>query len=440
MQESLELLKNLNIAKTDYIIVGCSGGADSMCLLHLLTRNGYKVVCAHVNHNIRKESYEEYDSVKEYCEKNDIIFEGIVFDKTNANEYYYRKKRYTFYKFLADKYHTKYILTAHHGDDLIETILMRITRGSNLKGYEGFSKVFNEHGYLMIKPLIYYTKEEIYEYNRQYNIPYYEDKTNQEETYTRNRYRHNILPFLKSENKNIHRKYLKFSEELSKAKNYIKKETDRQIEDNYKDNTIDLKKFSKLDDYIKECELETIFSNIYKDDIDKIHKHHVQEIINLIKKGKNFNIDLPLGYSVKREYEKLYIKSKTNVKKYNIEFKEYQELPNGYVIERIEDTQDTSNYVIRINSNEIALPIYIRNKKTGDKIHIKNMESPKKVKKIFIDEKVLPSLRESWPIIVDKNDNIIWLPGLKKSKFDNDKSQKYDIILRYRRKENNNEK
>ena len=434
MEESLNLIKSLNISN-DYIIVGCSSGPDSMCLLNLLYNNGYKVVCAHVNHNIRKESFNEYDFLEKYCKEKNIPFEGIVLEKTSGNEYYYRKKRYTFYKDLADKYNTKYIATAHHGDDLIETILMRITRGSNLKGYEGFSSVFNEHGYRMLKPLIYYTKEEILKYDKDNNIPYFNDITNDDDTYTRNRYRHNILPFLKKENKNVHRKYLKFSEELSKAKNYIKRITEEAIIDNYKNNIIDLNKFNKLDEYIKECEIEAILSNIYGDDIDKIHKRHVSELLNLLSKNKNFNIDMPKNIMLKREYDKLYILNTIDKEYYNIEFKDKIVLPNNDTIEQIKDSDDKSNNIIRLNSKDISLPLYIRNRKEEDKIEVKNMNGSKKIKKIFIDEKIPEHLRNTWPILTDKKGVILWIPGIKKSKFDNDKSQKYDIILKYVRKE-----
>ena len=93
---------------------------------------------------------------------------------------------------------------------------MRLTRGSTLKGYSGFQTETQKEGYKIIKPLIYTTKEEIDEYNKTNNIPSVIDNTNNEDIYTRNRYRHHILPFLKQEQSNIHLKYLKFSKELNK--------------------------------------------------------------------------------------------------------------------------------------------------------------------------------------------------------------------------------
>ena len=97
----------------------------------------------------------------------------------------------------------------------------------------------------------------------------------------------------------------------------------------------------------------------------------------------------------------------------------------------IDKTDEKSNYYIKLNSKDISLPLYVRNKKNGDKMIIKNMESYKKVKDIFIDEKVPKEERDLYPIVVDSNGNILWIPGIKKSKFDASKEENYDIILWY---------
>ena len=87
--------------------------------------------------------------------------------------------------------------------------------------------------------------------------------------------------------------------------------------------------------------------------------------------------------------------------------------------------------VTAFNSEEISLPLYVRNRINGDKIHIKNMDSPKKIKDIFINEKIPASERDLYPIVVDNNDVVLWIPGIKKSKFDKANDENYDIILWY---------
>ena len=105
---------------------------------------------------------------------------------------------------------------------------------------------------------------------------------------------------------------------------------------------------------------------------------------------------------------------------------------NGYgKIKVLKQSDETDNYITYLNSDDIKMPLYVRNRIIGDKMVIKNMDNEKKVKNIFIDSKVPIDKRDNYPIVVDSNDIIVWLPGLKKSKFDRKKSGKYDIILKY---------
>ena len=107
---------------------------------------------------------------------------------------------------------------------------------------------------------------------------------------------------------------------------------------------------------------------------------------------------------------------------------------NGYGnIKKVDECTDSDNFVTYLDSSEIKLPIYVRNRINGDKMVIKNMDVAKKIKNIFIDSKVPIDKRDNYPIVVDASDEIIWLPGIKKSKFDRKNSGKYDIILKYER-------
>ena len=199
-----------------------------MCLLNIITNfatvKKLKIICAHVNHKVRKKSDEEEKMVREYCKNKNIIFELLTIDEYKQikfNEDDARKRRYVFFEELIKKYKAQYLLTAHHGDDLIETVLMRLTRGSNLNGYIGIKKESKNKGYYILRPLLTTTKEEIINYNKKNGVPYENDESNNSTNYTRNRYRKVILPFLKKEEKNIHKKYLKFSEELDSYNEFV---------------------------------------------------------------------------------------------------------------------------------------------------------------------------------------------------------------------------
>jgi tRNA(Ile)-lysidine synthase len=438
MKETIAYLNSL-LKEKDTIVIGLSGGPDSMCLLNILQslKKDIKIVCAHINHNIREESKEELLFIEDYCKKNNLIIENTTFEKKSLdqdyNELELREKRYEYFGQIINKYKAKYLFTAHHGDDLVETILMRISRGSNLKGYTGFQIATQKDKYKVIKPLIFMTKEEINKYNRENNISFVIDKTNDEDIYTRNRYRHHILPFLKNENQNIHLKYLKYSRELEKYYEYVDRVVNKEIVKRYNNKTLDIKEFTRLDKLIQEKIIEYILDDNYTNNLYLVNDKHTILVLDIINNPKpNIEINLPDNLKIIKLYDTLKIsRNKKNITDYKIPITNETLLPNGKKINIIEKTDNNSNNYIKLNSKEIVLPLYVRNRINGDKIHIKNMDSPKKIKDIFINSKLSKEERETQPIVVDSKGEVIWLPGLKKSKFDKAIEENYDIILWY---------
>lgn len=417
----------------NYVVIGVSAGPDSMCLLDLLQKKTTKIVVCHINHNVRKESIEEEEYITKYCQDKNIILEKTTINNYQENNFENeaRKKRYMFYEEILKKYNSKTLLLAHHGDDLIETILMKISRGSNLEGYAGIKEISNVKNYQIIRPLLKYTKKDIINYNKSNNIKYYNDSSNQSTNYTRNRYRLNILPLLKKEDKNIHKKYLKYSKTLIEYDDYIKREVKRNINNVYKDNIINIDNLNKLDTFLIKNILYNIMNNIYQNKNNIITDRHIQNIISLLNNTKpNIKIDLPNNKEIVKEYNKLIIKDKTSdIKNYKIEFNDKIEIEN-LIIEKIESEDDDSNSVCRLNSKDITLPLYIRNREDGDYIILKGSNNRKKIKEIFIEKKLPLKKRNNYPLLVDSNNNIIWIPNIKKSKFCNKKSENYDIIIR----------
>ena len=343
--------------------------------------------------------------------------------------------RYKFFEKVVRKNHAKYLFTAHHGDDLIETILMRITRGSNLKGYSGFDLVTEKVKYKIIRPLIFSTKSDITEYNLKNEIPFFRDRTNDSDDYTRNRYRRNVLPFLKEENSNVHLKYYKFNNELNKYYEYVDKEVRKEISNRYHGDVLNITDFNQLDSLIQTKVIEFILDDKYPDNLYLVSDVHVENILNLIKSNKpNSSINLPDNLIITKSYDKLIV-SKNNIQSvdYDLEITDkITKLPNNHEIIMLDETEETSNYYIKLDSKELSLPLHIRSKKDGDRMIIKNMNGYKKLKDIYIDSKIPLQERNTRPILVDSKGNILWLPGIKKSKFAKANGENYDIILWYK--------
>ena len=438
MKETYNYLRSK--VKDTTVVVGVSGGPDSMSLLHILNKLknelNIKIVVCSVNHNTgRKGQKEEYDYVEKYSKENDLIFEGLTIENYGDDNFHNEARtiRYNFFSRMMDKYHAKYMMTAHHADDLMETILMRIVRGSTLRGYAGFAREFSLDGYVVLRPLLPYTKDEIKSNADLNNITYFIDSSNEKTVYTRNRYRKYILPELKKEDAMVHKKFLKYSETLLMFNDYIDGIVKEKINTIYKDKTLNIDLFNKEEKVIKEKIIQYILENIYDDDLMLVNDHHTMLIMDLINSRKaNASVYLPNNIVVTKEYNKLFFSANIyESKDYEIEIIDYVCLPNGKEINRVESVESDSNFVCRLNSNDVYLPLHVRNRREGDKMIIKGLNGSKKIKDIFINEKISLRDRDLWPVVVDSKGVIVWLPGLKKSKFDKQKDEIYDIILKY---------
>ena len=432
------LLNKIKLNKSDIIVVGVSAGPDSMALLYILNelrkKIGYKIVVAHINHNVRVESKEEAEFLNDYCEKNNIIFEMMTITKYGDDNFHNeaRNIRYNFYEELINKYHANYLMTGHHADDLMETILMRIVRGSTLRGYSGFSDLVNNGKYIIARPLISVTKKELEDFDKANNIPYRIDKSNYKDKYTRNRYRKSVLPFLKEEDKSVHEKFINFSNQIRECDEFIDRIVSSVIDDVYVNGIINVDKFKKLDKVIQKRIIDYIFSVLYRDELIEIDNRHVDLVMEAIYSSKaSITFNLPNDYLVVKEYNKVYFKKNINmVTPYDIELLDEVFLPNGLTIKRIDKSDKDGNDILRLNSFDVVLPLRVRTRHNGDRIKVKNMNGTKKVNEVLINSKIPVSKRDLWPIVVDSEDKIVWIPKVKKSKYNRLKDEECDIIFR----------
>lgn len=420
-------LKNNNINKEDNLILGLSGGVDSMTLFDVLTKLGYHVIIAHVNHHKREESETEEKAIKDMAEALNVPFEKLDFydDYTDNFHNLAHHARYEFFKKLSIKYHTKYIVTAHHADDQIETILIKILEGSNLYGYGGISKINDDGTFILVRPLLTFSKAELYQYAKVNNLVYFEDSSNSEDHYLRNRIRHQIIPLLKDECPDIYNKIDEYSNQIKEAFSYIRTSSIKYLDEN--NNKIDLTTFRNFDIALKK-DIICLLLERYQirknyDTINNIY-YFLEDSFGSKK------ISLEDGYFFYREYHKAYI-AKENIQNEEIELILNLDnkviYKNEYLIYFSKNIPNTNAKYLKLCYNTLKLPFKIRNKKEGDSILL-NVGN-KKLSRLFIDDKIPKEKRNQLPIILDNNDEILWVYDIAKAKKVFEDKNKGDIYL-----------
>ena len=408
-----EFLKQFNIDLSDKtVIVGVSGGVDSVALLHILYNLGVRVVLAHVNHNARVESKMEEIEMKKLAESLNIPFHLLDFHFSGSGNFHDEShvKKLEFFKELADKYNTNYIAMAHQSDEQIETVLMKIMEGSNLYGYGGISIDQFDGKYHIIRPLLCLKKSEIYDYVKKNKYIYFEDKTNFLDDYLRNRLRHNVIPYLKNEAPSLNEKIEEYSVQLKEAFSFIRDNSKEYLKEN--NNEINLNTFKSLNIAVKKDIISFILEN------NKIRKNYdvINSILNLLSSSDGYkSIDLENGYSFVRSYDKAYLKKydEIEINECLVDLKSTLIYLNKYKIYFSKKIPSSNAKYIKLCYNNIKLPFHVRSVKEGDLIELPSCN--KKVSRLFIDEKIPKDERKYIPIILDDLGNIIWVYDLRKS-------------------------
>ena len=297
-EKLLKTIQKYNlIQKQDKIVIGVSGGPDSMCLLDSLyclkEKLGIEIVVAHVNHMIRKEAEEETTYVKKYCNKHDIPcyikkVEVIALAKEQklGTEEMGRKIRYDFFREVAKKTGANKIATAHNANDNAETVFMNILRGSGIPGLKGIELKRNLQDVEVIRPLRECTRNEIEQYCKEQKLNPKIDSSNLENDYTRNKIRNIVIPYLQKEfNPNIIKGLNRLSDLALEEEEYfseivVKQYESLKIGENEKEIILNLKEFNLLPKVIKE-KLLLYTINKKAGSIQGIGKIHVEDIIQL---------------------------------------------------------------------------------------------------------------------------------------------------------------
>jgi tRNA(Ile)-lysidine synthetase, N-terminal domain/tRNA(Ile)-lysidine synthetase, C-terminal domain len=411
------------ITKTGKIIVGVSGGGDSVALLHILYSLGYECIVAHCNFHLRgEESQRDEQFVINLAKKYNFVLKKIDFDTKKiaaeqkiSIEMAARNLRYEWFENLRKEFDAQAIAVAHHADDNIETLLINLTRGTGLKGLTGIPV---KNGYV-IRPLLQNTQQEIYNYLKNNNLQFVEDSTNNSMDYMRNRFRHEIIPALEKINpsvcKTLNENIARFTEienfyldKIEEVKNQIVK----TIDDKNLQIVIDIKQL--LNHKNHKIILYEILSDygFNADTIDKIE--------SCLKKNSG-QIFYSEKYKLLHDRDLLVVSQKEYFTKETFFIQENDSNIKEPVSLSIKKYDFTNNFEIKRSENcaifdaeKLTFPLEIRHWKEGDSFVPFGMKGRKKLSDFFIDKKISRFDKEKIHILVS-GEEVLWVMGLRSS-------------------------
>lgn len=437
--------------KNQTIVIGVSCGVDSMCLLHILEENkekyGYNIVIAHVNHKKRNQSEEEEEFIKSYCTAHKLPIYVLHFEKEDLKKASFqenaRNKRLDFFNSVCKEVKARYLALAHHLNDDIETMIFHLLRQSSLSGLGGINEVGRYKDMIIIRPFLRVLKDELYQYASNNEIKYYTDKTNSEDDYSRNRIRHYIVSQFFKENPSFDVSYLSFKEKILYASKLMDKKRDEIIKKLFiisdSDASFKISDFLNLDLVMQK---EVLFEVLKK---YQLSSNNINEIIKYISSSKPSLIINYCNLCFIKEYDKMTIayqeyKHESILIKIDSIGRYY--LNDEYDLEISElskDDKKSQNTISNINLiwyNSNKFPFIIRNRIDGDKLLLPS--GTKKIKDLLIDEHISLKKRDNVLLLIDKDNNIISVLGLKKSQIlTNSKENDLKIELITKRGEEN---
>lgn len=433
------------------LVVGVSGGVDSIVLLHtiLYMRDAiesfnHEIIVAHFYHGLRAENDQATDYIRHLCKQKEIPYAIGTWPQSTrqSSELAARNARYGFFAEVLKDFETDYLLTAHHSDDQAETLLMRIIRGTSLKGLQGMTLMDYRTvslpdqgavGAWIFRPLLPFSKQEITQIAHEQQWQYVDDVTNDESSYTRNRYRHHWLPQLKEENPQLERALTNLANQLQLSyqghwQNYqlIEPELFGQLSNGW---VIDRQGYLQLSSVFQEIYLQMFFEERLTDVIPSYHRHTVAHLRDLlIRTGVPHGmVDLGNGWLARREYDLVFIERASdampvvsaNQSILLQDMNRWYEIAEGQRVGVFSRHHLTSSaiqdatMVIGLAINPIRdLPMVLRYRQPGDRIALAGPDNTifhKKIARIMIDDKIPQRLRNKCWLLVSRHDEILAL-------------------------------
>lgn len=430
---------NEMIEASDGIVVGLSGGADSVCLLvtlcNLSERLGIcrkSLVAVHVNHMIRKgEADSDAEFAKRLCAGLEIPF--VCYRKdimTYASELGCtveeagRKYRYDCFRETAEKYCCNKIAVAHNKNDLAETVIFNMVRGSGLKGMSGMQPVRE----MVIRPLLDTTRQQIEEYLAGLGQSYCNDSTNDTLDYDRNKIRHVILPAMLEVNNGAVNHICQMAEEARGSYLFIHNKAMEKYNGFVEDDdfgrtvTLEVNRLYKYNPVLQEHVIHEAIGDVAGAKKD-ITRKHVMSVVGLLYQDTGRSVELPYGIRARRSYNNLIISNKQDISiDYHIDIikegvytiPEWGNIEIAFCEAGAGVEISKKIYTKMADYGKIKGNLCIRTPEDGDYITIDGNGNTKKLSRVFIDNKIDRKRRSGWPVIACGHE-IIWVLGLRYS-------------------------
>ena len=445
------------LCQGETVLLGVSGGADSVCLLVILCalagELGIKLHVAHVNHGVREEAEADSRYVEKLCRELGVPFSlqkihmnALAEEWKCSSEEAGRKARYAFFEELGREIHAGKIAVAHNMGDCSETMLFHLFRGSGLSGLSGIRPVRGR----IIRPLLCLERREIEEYLRQKGISYCHAKTNDEDTYTRNRIRHHILPYAEAEivtgtTRNIY----EAARHIAQMQDFLEAQTEQLwgVVVLYEGNTrveLDVREMVKLHEVLQKEILRKVVGMLAGGCKD-ITREHIDSLYFLMQEEGNRQVYLPYHIRGERSYERLLVyvaeEKKASAEEINIDKETLNTTPVQYTFAGTTlelcvrsydgNMQDIpqNQYTKWLDYDKIKGILKIRHRINGDYFSVKNGDGMgrKKLKDYLIDEKVPRQMREQIPLIAEEH-HVLWLIPYRISEYFKVSSQTRKIL------------
>jgi len=399
------------------VIVGVSGGADSVALLHILQQTGYHCIAAHCNFHLRnEESDRDAEFVCKYANELNIPFEQTDFETKDyagthkvSIEMAARDLRYEWFESVRVKHHAEAIAVAHHRDDNIETLLMNLVRGTGLRGFTGIP---SRNGHV-VRPLLPCSREEILAYLLQYDLEYVEDSTNATTEYTRNKFRHEVIPMLETINPGVQKtlsdtieRFIEIEGFYNAAVEIIKERVFRQDHQNIRIDKYALQEVPYFQNVLFELLTPYGFnSNVIADIAASFHKEpgkiFYSKTHQLLSDRQYLFIS---EININEHHNQYNIGSRDRFihKPFNMKVSSYDRQENFKVSRK--------KTLVQLDAELLHFPLTIRCWHEGDSFVPFGMKNKKKLSDFFIDQKVSRFEKEnSWLIL--SGEDIIWIVG-----------------------------